>query len=182
MPEHGNKKSSVLVWILGVLVAAVVILGLGAFLAVRFLAREVQVIRTGDTVTLATPAGELKVSKGGDETGLPEHPAAKLTEPGASITIEAASGEEAEVTVAKYRTDEPLDQVDAWYQQRLGPDFEREGAGKMERKKSVFGVEIRSDDVVFLNDKEGLKQFVALRRAGAGTEIILIRISESVPQ
>jgi hypothetical protein len=182
MADSHEKKSSILAWLLGMLAAAVVILSLGAYLVVRYLAREVQVIRTGDTVTVTTPAGELKVSKGGDETGLPEHPSAKMTEPGATVTIEAANGEEAEVTVAKYRTGEPLDQVDAWYKERLGPEFEREGTGKMERKKTVFGVEIRSDDVVFLNDKEENKQFVALRRSGAGTEIILIRISESAPQ
>ena len=182
MPEAAEKKSTIVAWILGMLAAAVLILGAGAYLTVRFLAREVQVIRTGDTTTLRTPAGELKVSKGGDDTGLPEYPGANLTEPGTTIEIEAANGEQAAVTVAKYRSDDPPDRVDEWYKQRLGTDFEREGSGKMERKKIIFGIEIRSDDVVYLNDKEELKQFVALRRSGAGAEIILIRISESVPQ
>ena len=182
MPETPEKKASLLAWVLGLLGAGIVILGLGAFLAVRFLAREVQVIHTGDTVTVRTPAGEVKVTKGGDDTGLPEYPGARLTEPGATVGIEAPNGEEASVIVAKYRTDDPLDQVDAWYKERLGPDFDREGPGKMDRKKTIFGTEIRSTDIAYLDDKEEIKKVVALRRSGAGTEIILIRIAQSEPQ
>lgn len=175
-PPEG--KSSLLPWLLGLLGAGVMILGLGTFIVWRILAPQVEVVRTSSGVEIQTPVGNLKASREGDDTGLPKYPGAELTEPGATVEVESPAEDNVAITVAKYRSNDPLDKVEAWYKERLGPDFEREGAGKMERKRVIYGTDVSNDDVAFLQDREQLLQAVVLRRKGLATEIVLLRAGE----
>lgn len=180
MPEtpQPERKSSLLWWALGLLGAGIAILGLGTFIAWRILAPQVEVIRSSSSVEIKNPAGDLKASREGDDTGLPKYPGAELSEPGATVEIESPAEDTVFVTVAKYRTADSMDTVDAWYRERLGADFEREGSGKMQRKKVIYGAEVSSEDVVFLQDREHALQAVILRRKGLATEIVLVRAGE----
>lgn len=177
-PVEPERKSSLLWWLLALLGTGVAILGLGTFIVWRVIAPEVQVIRTAGGVEIQTPVGNLKASREGDDTGLPKYPGAELTEPGATVEVESPAEDNVSITVAKYRSADSIDKVDAWYKERLGPEFEREGGGKMERKRVIYGTDVSSDDVAFLQDRERLLQVVVLRRKGLATEIVLLRAGE----
>jgi len=174
-----EKKSGLVWWFLGLMVAAIAILGLGGLLAARFLSQNVQVIRTGDQVEVRTPAGGVKVARGANvDPGLPVYPGATLTEPGATIELTAPDDESFFVTAARYRTPDPIEKVDDWYREKLGPDFEREGPGTMKRKKDIFGINVKSSDIAYISEKEDALRVVAIERKGLATEIAFARISK----
>jgi hypothetical protein len=180
MPEAAQpeRKGSLLWWALGLLAAGTAVLGLGAFAAWRVLMPQVEVIRTDSSLAVKTPVGDFKALREGDETTLPVYPGAELTDPGATIELESPSEDTVSITVAKYRSSDPLDKVDEWYKLQLGPDFEREGTGRMERKRIIYGAEVSADDVAYLFDREEVMKFVILRRKNLSTEIVLVRIGE----
>ena len=180
--QEEPRKSSLLWWALGLLVAGIAILGVGTYAVYRIIAPEVEVIRTAGGVEVRTPVGDLKAKREGDETGLPKYPAAEITEPGATVEVESPAEESVSITVAKYETKDPLDKVDAWYKERLGPEFEREGPGKMERKRVIYGTDVSAADVAFFQDRENLLQAVVLRIKGQRTEIVLLRAGEPPAQ
>jgi len=179
-----ERSSSLIWWIVGIVLAAVLILGLGTALIAFYFARQVEVIRSGaDSVEVRTPAGTLRAGTGRQETGLPEYPGVRSTEtPG---TVELAGTDEHDgfiVTVAKFRTPDSLPTVDEWYRERLPASFEREAAGVMVRKGRLFGTEIRSSDIAYIEEKEGSAAFVVLRRYTTETEIVLARIGKQEVQ
>ena len=180
MPDttQPERKASLLGWVLGLLIAGIAILGLGTYLAWRILVPRVEVIRSSSGVEIKTPVGNLKASADGDDTGLPKYPGAEITEPGATVEIESPSEDTVAIIVAKFRSNDSIDKVNDWYHERLGPDFEREGSGKMERKRLVYGTEVSSADVVYLRDREHVMEAVILRRKGLATEIVLLRAGE----
>lgn len=178
-----QKKSNFLWWVLGLLLAGIVILGVGGLVVVSYFAKHIQVQQTSHKVEIGTPAGELKVSKDPTpNTGLPVYPGAILIEPGATVELTPKNDEAVEVTAARYRTADPLDKVDTWYRERLGPDFKREGPGISGYKKDVFGVEVKSDDIAFLSEKNDLVLVVAIQKRGMGVEIALVRIGKEEAQ
>ncbi len=177
-PAKPERSSSLLWWVLGLLVTGIVVLGAGTIIAWRILAPQVEVIRTSSGVEVKTPVGDLKAKREGDDTGLPKYPGAELTEPGATVEIESPAEDSVAITVAKYRTNDAIDKVDGWYRERLGPEFERESTGKMERKRAIYGTEVSADDVAFLQDREQQVLAVILKRKGLATEIVLLRAGE----
>ncbi len=180
-PEKVEGKGSLLWWVLGLLVTGIAILGLGTVIVWRIVAPQVEIVRTSAGVEVKTPAGSLKASEG-DDTGLPKYPGAEITEPGTTVEIESPAEDNLAVTVAKYTSKDELDKVDDWYKERLGPEFDREGSGKMERKRVIYGTEVSSSDVAFFQDREHLLQAVILRRKGSVTEIVLLRAGEPATQ
>jgi len=183
-PTSTPQKQSNLLWcVLGLLGAAVFVLGLAGLLVARFLLQDVQVYQTGAQVEIRTPVGELKVSK--DATprpGLPVYPGATLLEPAATVELAPHEDEAVEITAARYRTSDSLDKVDAWYREQLGPEFQREGAGVMVRKKDLFGVEVKSDDIAFVSEKNDLLRIVVLQKKVTTVEIALVRIGKQEAQ
>jgi hypothetical protein len=180
-----EKKNHLVWWFLGLVLAAVVILGLGGLLAAWYLARtaNVQVIQTGDQVEVRTPAGELKVARAEHvDPGLPVYPGATLTEPGATIELAGPDEYALYITAARYRTSDPIEKVDAWYQEKLGPDFGREGPGKMRRKKDVVGIAVKSSDIAYISEKDNLMRVVSIERKGFSVEIAIARISKQETQ
>ena len=178
-----EKQSNLLWWVLGLLGAAVVVLGLAGLLAARFLLQDVQVHRSGEQVEIRTPVGDLKVSKDATPgSGLPVYPGATLFEPAATVELVPHQDEAVEITAARYRTSDSLDRVDAWYREQLGPEFQREGAGVMVRKKDLFGVEVKSDDIAFVSETNDLLRIVVLQKKMAAVEIALVRIGKQEAQ
>ncbi len=175
-----QRKSNLVWWIAGVVLAAVVLLGLGGVLLALFFAREIEVVRTSpEAVEIRTPAGSIKAEKGGKpETGLPEYPGARITDLPAAVEISGPDDEGFQATTAKYRTPDPAARVDEWYRAELGPEFEREESGKMIRKKGLFGVEVRSDDIVYVAERNDAVRFVVIRSHRAETEIVLARLGK----
>ena len=181
MPDSSapERKSHLLLWIFGLLAAGVLILSLGGLIAARFLARNIEVIQTGNRVEVRTPVGSIRADKSsGDETGLPSYPGATLAEPAGTVELTAPDEENVAITAAKYRTDDPVEKVDAWYREKLGPEFEREGAGVMRRKKDIFGIQVRSDDVAFISEKDDYVLIVAIQKKFSRVEIAHVRIGK----
>ncbi len=174
-----EKKSNLLWWVLGLFVAGFVLLGLGIFLVGQFMVNQIEVTQSGAEVEVRTPAGDIRVSK--DERadpGLPVYPDAQLVDPAATVELSPPDADPVFITAARYRTNDPPAAVDSWYQEHLGSEFEREGPGVMIHKREVFGVEIRSDDILFLAKEDDRMRAVVIQKKGFATEIALLRIGK----
>jgi len=181
-PPAPPRSRSLLWWIIGLLVAAVVILGLGAAMIAFYLAR-VEVVRTGpESVEVRTPFGSMRAEKGQADTGLPDYPGARVTETPATVEITGPSDDGFMVTAGKYRTPDSLPAVDQWYREHLPDSFEREPAGVMVRKRRLFGTEVRSDDLAYIEEKDDVIRFVVIRRHATETEIVLARLGKQEVQ
>jgi len=174
-----ENKRSLVGWALALLGAGILILGLGTFLVWRMIAPQVDVIRTAGGGEGKAPASPEKTAPEGDGTGLPKYPGAEATEPPSTVEIDSATEEDLAVTVAKYSSKDALEKVDDWYKEHLGPEFEREGSGMMDRKRAIYGTDVAKEDVAFLLDREHALQAVILRRKGAAIEIVLVHAAEA---
>jgi hypothetical protein len=175
-------KSNLLWWVLGLLVAGTALLGLGIFLASKFLVNQIEVTQSGAEVEVRTPAGDLRVAKEESaDLGLPVYPEAKLVDSPATVELTPPDAEPVYITTARYRTNDSPAAVDAWYQEQLGREFEREGPGVMILKREVFGVEIQSDDTLFLAKEDLQMRAVVIQKRGFLTEIALLRIGKPAP-
>jgi len=176
-PVKEESQPSLLWWALGLLVTGILVLGLGTVILWRVISPQVDVIRSTSGDEVKAPSAPAKANLG-DDTGLPRYPGADVTEPGTTVEIDSPAEDDIAVTVAKFSSSDAVDKVDAWYKDRLGEDFEREGAGRMERKRVIYGTEVFADDVAFFRDREHVLEAVILRRKGAVTEIVLLRAGE----
>jgi hypothetical protein len=170
-----GKDGGLWLWVLGLLLTGILVLGLGGVLAARFLAGNVEVIRT------STPSEEKRAPAAqpqGDTTGLPPFPGATLIEPSSPIELEGAEGDTVPLNTAKYKSLRPLQEIDDWYREKLGRDFVREGSGSMERKKEIIGVVVKSDDVAFISEKPDALLAVVLRKMQVGVEIVHLRVGD----
>jgi hypothetical protein len=168
--------------VLGILVAAIVLFGLGAFLAVTFIARTVRVEEAGNKVEIQTPVGSIRASKDAPNPGLPVYPGATVTDAGAKVELEGPEDESLAIVGAHYRTIDPIEKVDAWYADRLGPEFKREGSGVYLKKKDIIGAQVESGDIAFVSEKDELVRVVALKKKFNAVEIVLLRIGKTEPQ
>ncbi len=183
VPPAQPQKSNVVLWVLGILAAAVVLFGLGAFIAVTYVARAVQVNQAGNKVEIQTPVGSIKASKdAAPDTGLPVYPGSTVSESGADVELGVPDEETVKITAAHYRTIDPIGKVDAWYAERLGDEFKREGPGVHLKKKDVIGTQLKSDDIAFVSEKGDFVRVVALKKQFNGVEIVLLRIGKSESQ
>ena len=170
-------------WVVGLIVAAVVILGLGGALVAFFFVRQIDVVRTGpEGVEVRTPLGSIRANQGKAETGLPEYPGARITETPGTVEISGPNDEGFVVTVAKYRTTDAVATVDEWYRGQLAGSFEREPAGTMVRKRRIFGTEVRSDDLAYIEEQDDVIRFVVIRRERTETEVVLARLGKQEVQ
>ncbi len=178
-----ERKSSLLLWVVGLIVAAIVVLGLGGAVIAFFVARQIEVVRTGpEGVEVRTPLGSIRANQGKAETGLPEYPGARMIETPGTVEISGPNDEGFLVTVAKYRSADAVATVDEWYRGQLASSFEREPAGTMVRKRRIFGAEVRSDDLAYIEEKDDVIRFVVIRRERTETEIVLARLGKQEVQ
>jgi hypothetical protein len=175
-----EKRSPLLWWILGLLLASVVLLGLGIFLVGQFMIRQIQITQSPTEVEVRTAAGDIRMTQDGRPVlDLPVYPNARLVDAPVTVELTPPDADPVFITNAKYRTDDPPSAVDAWYQEQLGNEFEREGPSVMVHKKEVFGVEIRSDDILFLAKEAERMRAVVIQKKGFATEIALLHIGKS---
>jgi hypothetical protein len=187
-PEQGKpaplkSSSSIWLWIIGLVVAGTLILGLGALFVTRFLVQRVAISRGGESVEINTPVGSVKATK--DESadlGLPIYPGAKQAQASGSVELGAPDEEAVSLTSAHFRTIDPIEKVDSWYREQLSADFKREGPGVMNRKKNISGILVKSDDIAFVSEKDDLVRVVALQKGLNGVEIALLRIGKPAAQ
>lgn len=179
-----RKKSNVLWWVLGVLLVAVLVFGLGGLMIAGFFLRDVVEVRqAAGELEIQAPGVSVKVDKSAPpDTGLPLYPGASVAETGGTVEIGSPADEMVRVVAARYRTPDSIGTVDDWYQQKLGPEFRREGPGVMIRKKEVFGISVKSSDIAFISEANDLLRVVVLERKGLYTEIGLARIGKQETQ
>ncbi len=174
-----EKKSTLLWWVLGLLVASVALLGLGIFLVGQFMIRQIQITQSPTEVEVRTPVGDIRMTQDARPVlDLPVYPNARLVNAPATVELSPPDAEPVFITTAKYRTDDQPSAVDAWYQEQLGKEFEREGPHVMLHKKEVFGVEIRSDDILFLAKEEKQMRAVVIQKKGFATDIALLHVGQ----
>lgn len=172
-----NKGASLLPWLLGMFAAGVVVLGLLAFMAVRFILGESRIRREGKQVTISTPLGELKVDHGADP-GLPKYPGSSVEKEGAGVELTAPTEDKLEIIAAHYFTVDSLEKVDAWYGKTLGSDFGREGPGE---KRTISNantpyLHVASSETAYVSDRKDTVRLVVLKERPDGVEIKLVRI------
>jgi hypothetical protein len=177
------RRTNPLWWVLFITLGMIVALGaLGIYLFIGFFGR-VNISQTAQSVEISTPAGSIRAQKSENvDPGLPLYPGASISDIGAKV--EVAGGEEAqfEVIAAKYRTIDPIAKVDSWYGEKLGAEFKREGAGQYVRKRNIVGVQVTSEEIAYISEKDDVVRVVALKKAMNGVEIALVRIAKAEPQ
>lgn len=183
-PQQPEKKSNAIWWILGVLVVAILVFAIGGMMiAAYYLRGAVEVRQAAGQVEIQAPGVSVKVDKSAPpDTGLPLYPGASVAETGGTVEIGSPTDETVRVVAARYRTSDAVEVVDEWYQQKLGPDFRREGPGVMIRKKEIFGISVKSSDIAFISEADDVLRVVVLERKGLYTEIGLARIGKQEAQ
>lgn len=190
-PERGGAWQVILA-IIGGLVVLCLLAVVIAVWAVKNLVK-VEVERAGDAkrVEIHTPIGDLEIRKAEDvasELHLPVYPGAVPDEEGASIRLRGRLWKEEgglDVVAAKFRSDDPFDQVDAWYRERLGSEFVRQ-QGKIDIRGEPgeeHGWQVRvepdGDDVVYSREREGRLHGVSLSHEREQVKIGLFEIREA---
>jgi len=167
-------------WVLGVIVALLLlIIGGGLFLALH-IARDVAVKGPND-VELHTPAGEVSIHKTAeDNTGLPVYPGATLRPEGARIQFEPSHQEAGfGLAAASYLSTDDLEKVGSWYRKNLDPSFQQD------KKKATVrfgGADVGHADLSFVSKQEDRLRIVALERRGGETKITLVRMGRQQAQ
>ncbi len=180
------KKSNALWWIVGVLGALVVLAGIGGLLVATYVVKSIRVQEThsGKKVEISTPVGDIRVSEGPgkDTTGLPVYPGASPTESAAKVEVNVPYEKQVGVAVAKYQTSDPLEKVEQWYREHLSADFKLEQHGKLVGSARLKGFHADRYDLAYVSEQGDLARVVALKRAGTGSEIALVRAGERETQ
>jgi hypothetical protein len=178
-----RKNSNWLWWLLGIAGAAVALSIVGGLLIAGMVLKNVRVNRATREVEVSTPAGDLQVrNTPTKDAGLPVFPGAVLDEPGNNVELSFSGEQSVGITVLQYRSSDSLAKVDAWYRERLGPDFERGGPGSKHGKLDERGVNVGTDGIAYVSDKGDLMRFVAIKKKGGGAEIGLGRIGKREAQ
>lgn len=178
-----EKKTPVLWWVLGLLGAGVALFAIGGLFFASYLVKTVQIQPAAQGVEIQTPAGSIRASRESPvDTGLPVYPGASVADTGGTVEIEAPTDDTVRIAAVHYRTSDPLEKVDAWYRDQLGPEFQREGPGVMVRKKEVLGMPVRSSDIAYIAEGSEWLRVVVIERKGLHTEIGLARIGQPEAQ
>ena len=125
------KRNDAVLWILAIVGGGFVVLVIGGLLLASLFIHHVHVSDTGKQVEIETPAGALRVNNDRlHSTGLPVyHDAKRIESEGSGVELSAPGGAGLAIATEKYMASDDLDQVSQWYQQHLGPGYEREEHG-----------------------------------------------------
>jgi hypothetical protein len=191
-PPAPPARNNTLWWILGIAIAGCAVLVLAGFILTAFVARQVHIREAGKKVEIETPVGSVRVSTGeGRETGLPVYPGSIVAE-GRGANVEFSDPEQHPnqydaqrlgVAAEHYRSTDPLEKVEGWYRERLGSEFRLEQSEDGKRFPHEDAILPGHHDVAFVNDRgDSGVRVVALKRAGDGTEIDLVRVGKQEVQ
>ncbi len=139
------KKSNTLIWVLGFLGAGLVLVVLCGLFVAGVVLKNLHISEKNQEVKIRTPGGEITVTKTVatlSEIGLPLYPGAQPVASGADIQISTSDDEGVGITAAHFRSADSLDKVDAWYRERLGNEFEREGRGSKKITIGIRGIQL----------------------------------------
>ncbi len=183
-PGPGNRPSNTIWWVLGFFVLAICVVVVGGFLTAGYVVRNIRVDQKSQQVSVNTPAGSvtLRTTDSIKDVGLPIYPGAEIARSGGGVEVTAPNDKRVAVAGVKYRTDDSVEKVDAWYRERLSADFERHGPGEKWSDPRIGGVTIETDDIAFVAEGSGLIRVVAIKKRGNGAEIDMVRIGKQETQ
>jgi hypothetical protein len=176
------KEKSVWLWIFGGCGTLLLLLVIAGFLVMRtFVKSHVHVGPNGD-VDIQMPGGASMHTGDAKDIGLPIYPGVD-TKNAKSVEMTMPNGQQA-LSMAVYTSRDPVEKVDAWYQQNVDPDFTRQGPGKKQIMlgDKTFPYPIQERDIAYTCAR-GNTMFVITLDAFAGiTRITLMRSSTPVRQ
>jgi hypothetical protein len=148
-----------------------------------YFARRVHIHKTADEVEIQTPAGALRVNKGGHETGLPVYPGAVTSSAqNGNFEFNGADQNKVGLAVEHYRSPDPLEKVQEWYRNRLGSGFHEEHGRADDPDDSGIHIDINGrHHVAFVQNLNEGARTVALKRDGDGTQIDLVWAGKRQP-
>ena len=180
-PAPPPPRHNVGVWIaagLGILVLFSIVFGLAMMRLGLSLARNVSVLKSGNSVEIKTPDGKIALRAGVPaDLGLPVYPGATTLDNSGSVEFIGDNEQRSGVSGAKYSTPDSMEKVDQWYRQRLGSDFERQGPGPKQVIVRGVVVEIEGGDIAYISQAEGVS-VIALKPQGDHVQIELARIGK----
>lgn len=179
------QKSNALVWVLGFVGAGLVLVVLLGLFVAGVVLKNFRVSQKNEQVQIQTPGGEITVSKtepAPSAIGLPMYPGAQPIESGADVEISTPGDERVGITAAHFRSADSLDKVDAWYRERLGSEFEREGRGSKKITFGIHGMHVDADGIAYVSDRNDFTRVVALQPKRGYVEIALVRAGKREAQ
>lgn len=178
-----EKPNPAVWWVLGILGAGIVVLVLAGVIVTAFVARQFRIRSSGNRVEIQTPAGELRVNKAGThDTGLPVYPGAVASESsGGNVVFSTTDDKRVGIFAEHFQSSDSLEKVQAWYRNRLGPEFHQEGPDQKEASHKDR-VDMGEHDLAFVDDTGDGARIVALKRISGGTEIDLVRVGKQEVQ
>jgi hypothetical protein len=173
-PPQGSNKA--VWWILGILAGGALVLVLAVLILIPFFVRQMHIHQSADRVEIQTPVGAIKVNKNEvHPTGLPVYPAATLEDNERTNVEFSAHDETVGISVERYDSGDSIDDVQAWYRRRLGPEFRLEMEHQHPKWNSGDKYHIGDADVAFVDDSGDSPRLVALTKNSGGTKIVLFR-------
>jgi hypothetical protein len=178
------QNNAAMWWILGIVAGGIAILVIGALMVVAFVIHKVHNNQSADRVEIETPVGAIKVnSDQAHSTGLPVYPgAAPQKSEGANFEI-SSNDTRAGLAIEKYHSTDTRDDVKNWYAKHLGSSYRIE-TPDTNRDNKIGGVQtnLSPGDFAFVDDHGSGARVIAIKAAGDGTDIVLIRVGKKEPQ
>jgi hypothetical protein len=137
----------------------------------------------GGNVEIHAPGGVTIRAGNAVDVGVPVYPGASSLGKGGSVQITTANEDQTGVSGANYTTPDPIEKVDAWYGERLGKDFVREGPGPKQMLVKGLSVRVETGEIAYTSDLGPSATIVSLKRTlGGGTSISLARMGSRETQ
>jgi hypothetical protein len=179
--QDTRRAISVVLAVAASLVALVIVAGL---LVAGYVFHHVGIHSSGKNVEISTPAGSVSVGGGIADTGLPIYTGATSRADNQSATVEfqGKDGKHAGLAVSHVHTPDSIEKVEAWYREKLPSSFEEKTGTGGATGHHYAGADVGSAEFTFENEHGQGTDVVALKRAGSGTDIDLVKAGEQEPQ
>ena len=188
--QRGAGPLEVILWMVGGLVLLVALVVAVSIWAVSSLVDvEVSETEDGKQVEISTPFGDLSI-EGAESVAsklkLPVYPGAEPEDEGGSVRFRGRIGDEEggfSARGAHFRTRDSLDEVDAWYREQLGSEYERKEGHQVVitgRHDGFPGdIDIEIDGVAYVVESRGRVRGVILEPKGSRVDIGLFELREA---
>jgi hypothetical protein len=190
--EHGGAPQVILAIVAVIILLVVAVVAVTFWVAANYFQVEITESDDGQQVKISTPFGELNVEGAEAVAGrlkLPIYPNAEPEDEGGSVRFHASLGNEEggfSAAGAGFRTDDSIEEVDAWYREQLGPEFERKEGRKVRlisHEHSWGGeVDMDIDGIGYVSETDSLVRGVVLEDKGTRVEIGLFEFREAERQ
>ncbi len=200
VPPRPPRSGSNLIAIIVLVLALIVVVAIGAvWLGIRFIGHEVHVTERegseGKRFSIQTPVGSLEMRKQAEASpaalGLPIYPGAReiKDDESAAINLNFLGGHRLRILVAKFRTSDPVADVQRFYLNQLTKevgnfarkdhlDVDVHAAHWDDEEGNFIGTDRQGKTVLEIKRRDDTR-IVALQDEAGGTRIDLVRLSRT---